>query len=127
MVFLDAVVAGYANFLNFKGRATRTEYWFFTLFSLLCGYGMMIIDRGVLGFGAEGGLGFTPLYILVTLVNLLPGLAVTFRRIHDIGRSAWSLLFVFIPLVGVILLIYWFCRKSDEAENAYGPPSDFGA
>lgn len=126
MTYLDAVLAGYAKFLDFKGRATRAEYWYFTLFSLLCGYGMMLIDRGVFGFGAGDGLGFTPLYIAITLVNLLPGLAVMFRRIHDIGRSAWSLLFIFIPLVGVILLIYWFCRKGDEASNAYGPPSSFG-
>jgi len=124
MTYLDAVLAGYANFVNFKGRATRAEYWYFALFSLLIGYGIMVIDRGVLGF--SDGMAMTPLYLLFTVANLLPSLAVSFRRIHDIGRSAWSLLFIFIPLVGVILIIYWFCKKGDEGSNAYGPPSSFG-
>lgn len=128
MVFLDAVLAGFSNYVNFKGRATRSEYWYFTLFVLLGSYATMVIDRGVLGFGiGPDAVPLTPLYIVYWLLTVIPGLAVSFRRIHDIGRSGWSLLFILIPIAGVFILLYWFCRKGDEGANAYGPPSTFGA
>lgn len=127
MVFLDAVVAGFSNYANFRGRATRAEYWYFTLFVILGSYASLIIDRGVFGF-AMGPQAFpiTPFYTLYWLATVVPGLAVSFRRIHDIGRSAWWLLFVFIPIIGVFILLYWYCRKGDDGSNAYGPPSTFG-
>lgn len=59
--------------------------------------------------------------MLYSLAVLLPGLAVAVRRLHDIGKSGLFYLFVFIPLVGAIILLVWFCKDSEPGANAYGP------
>jgi uncharacterized membrane protein YhaH (DUF805 family) len=55
-----------------------------------------------------------------TLASIIPSLALTFRRLHDIGRSAWSLLVVLIPFVGPFVMLYWFFKASEAGANKYG-------
>lgn len=100
--FGDAVKSCFGKYATFSGRANRSEYWYFVLFTFLC---------GIIPF-----LGY-----LASLVFLIPGIAVAVRRLHDLGKSGWNYLFVLIPLVGPILLIIWFCQPSQEGENQYGP------
>jgi len=57
---------------------------------------------------------------LLSLALLIPGLAVSVRRLHDIGKSGWNLLWAFLPLIGIILLLVWNCRKGDAGDNDYG-------
>ena len=61
------------------------------------------------------------LYLSITAVVLLPSLAVSVRRLHDIGRTGWWLFIYFVPVVGPLLLLYFFVQPSDEAPNRYGP------
>jgi len=103
----------------FAGRARRREYWMFVLFNSLISLGLGL----VLGFvGAAlnaptiGGLAQ-----LYTLAVLLPGIAVTVRRLHDIGKSGWWMFIALIPIVGWILLLVFFCRDGEPDENAFGP------
>lgn len=104
------------NYCNFIGRASRSEYWWWVLFMALLGF--------VIGFilGLFGASGSTVQVIqgIVGLVFLLPGLGVAVRRLHDINKSGWWLFLAFIPLVGAIILIIWFCKPSDSGINAYG-------
>ncbi len=122
MIFLDAVVAGFANYLNFSARANRSEYWYFTLFTMLGSAAAFVLDRGLFDLAGGGPVG-----LVWGLATILPGLGVSVRRLHDIGRSGWMLLLLFIPLVGAIILLIWMCKKGDEAANGYGPPSTFGS
>ena len=106
------------NYAGFSGRASRSEYWWFSLFSFLAGFTTGLIDAVLFGWEMTD-----PTYLswLLQLAFILPGLAVSVRRLHDLGKSGWNLLFVFIPLVGFILLLVWCCTDGEGVPNAYGP------
>lgn len=107
------------QYADFSGRARRKEYWMFVLFNCIFSFVFGFIDgllgwtNAVMGFGVIGGA-----YALVVLV---PGFAVAVRRLHDIGKSGWNFFFVFIPLVGAIMLLIWFCTEGEYRINEWGP------
>ncbi len=107
------------KYATFTGRARRSEYWFFALFTFIVYIVAMILDN-VLGLTIEG-LGYGVLYCLCALGLLLPNLAVTIRRLHDIGRSGWWVLIGIIPLIGAIVLLVLVCTDSKPEANKYGP------
>lgn len=107
------------NYANFSGRARRKEYWMFALFNMIFAVGLMVADN-MLGLAAEP-FGYGPLYGLYTLFVLLPGLAVMVRRLHDVGKSGWMALIIFIPLVGAIWLLVLLVMDGEANENQYGP------
>ena len=96
----------------FGGRAQRAEYWYFFLFNL--------IITTVLGF-ADGVLGTVGMLGLIySLGVLLPGIAVTVRRLHDTSRSGWWILIAIVPIIGVIVLLVFMVQDSQKGENDYG-------
>ena len=111
MGFGEAISSGFSNYVNFDGRASRSEYWFWILFVILVSVVAQLIDAM---FGAP---------ILATawaLGTLLPSLAVGARRLHDGERTGWWLL-LYLTLIGGLLLLVWFCLKGTDGENQYGP------
>lgn len=102
------------KYATFDGRARRKEYWYFVLFQIIAQCVALVVD-GVL-FGG----GMTPVYTLVVVALLIPGLAVAFRRMHDIERSAWWLLLILIPIVGAIILIWWAAQPGTKGPNRFG-------
>tara|TARA_B110000977_G_C10984175_1_gene457293 strand:+ start:227 stop:817 length:591 start_codon:yes stop_codon:yes gene_type:complete len=113
--FLGALKDGFARFVDFKTRSTRSQYWWFTLWSVIVSIITGIIDVS-LGMGDTGPVG-----LLASLVLFLPSLAVAIRRLHDIGRTGWWMLLVFIPILGWIVLLFFYCTKSQETPNKWGP------
>lgn len=113
------------QYFDFSGRARRKEYWMYTLFNLLALIAASIVDS-VLGLTGEAGIG--PIYGLYAIAVLIPGLAVSVRRLHDIDRSGWWLLIAFIPLIGAIVLIVWACSEGTRGDNRFGadPKADEG-
>jgi len=108
--FTQAISLGFSNYINFQGRATRAEYWWWTLFA--------VISDVVLGFiDAALGIGF--LQGLFSLAILIPGLAVGARRLHDIGKSGWWQLLWFAIIVGWIIMIVWYCKPGNQLGNKY--------
>lgn len=105
------------NYANFEGRARRKEYWMFLLFNIIIAIVLGIID-GVLGMRTSSGFGV--LGSLYSLAVLLPGIAVAARRLHDIGKSGWWQLIVFIPFIGAIVLIVWYATAGNGGSNQYG-------
>ena len=103
------------NYVGFSGRATRTEYWMFTLVNILIIAGLSIIEK-ILGWKDA-------LVGLYGLAIFIPSLAVSFRRLHDTGRSAWWLLIGIIPFIGAIVLVVFYVQDSQPGMNAYGPSS----
>jgi|SRR5690242_3613680 uncharacterized membrane protein YhaH (DUF805 family) len=119
MSFQDAVrTCLQQKYVDFSGRARRSEYWFFVLFYVIVRFVANIIDSiiGTRGFAGGNGL----LGVLVGLALLLPGLSVGVRRLHDTGRSGWWILIALIPLVGVIVLLVFLIQDS-HGDNQYGP------
>lgn len=114
--FLGALKDGFARYVDFKSRSTRSQFWWWTLWSL-------IIDV-VTGF-IDGDLwtgNFGPVNLLVSVAIFLPSLAVGIRRLHDTGRSGWWYLLIFLPIIGWIILLVFFCTKTQEQANQWGLP-----
>lgn len=117
MSFSQAVSSAFSNYINFQGRARRSEYWYFALFLFVVSIVTFFIDVAIVGLERLG-----PVNTIFSLATIVPSLAVSVRRLHDIGRSGWFLLLILIPLIGIIVLIYWACQPSDPQANQYGPP-----
>ncbi|GFZ83314.1 DUF805 domain-containing protein [Elstera cyanobacteriorum] len=112
MNFPEAIASCFRQFFEFKGRAARSEYWYFTLFSFLTQILGGVLDDIV---GANGALsGF------VGLALFFPSLAVLFRRLHDIDRTGWWWLLTFVPILGWIVLIVFCCTKGTVGPNRFG-------
>ena len=111
MGFVDAIKAGFSNYVNFSDRACRSEYWYWVLFVVIAEIVANIIDA-VIGLGIVS--------TIFGLGTILPSLAVAVRRLHDLDRSGWWILLSLIPLVGAIILIIWYCSKGTEGPNRFG-------
>ena len=106
------------QYADFKGRARRTEYWMFTLFNVIFGVVAIILDN-VLGL-AFPFIGYGPLYLLYMLSMLIPSLAVTVRRLHDIGKSGFMFFIVLIPIIGAIWMLILLVTDSQSGANKWG-------
>jgi uncharacterized membrane protein YhaH (DUF805 family) len=118
-IIMNWYLAVLKNYAGFSGRARRKEYWMFALFNTIFFIVAMILDN-VLGTAIEG-VGYGLFYFLYTLAVLIPGLAVSVRRLHDIGKSGWMILIVLIPIIGWIWLLVLMVTDSNPGENQYGP------
>lgn len=127
MSFGNAVKSFFTNYANFNGRARRSELWYSFLFVVIASFAANFIDGFIGGFiaGAER-TGIHPIYIVAALVNLaliLPWIAVSVRRLHDINKTGWWYLIYLIPLVGGILFIIWGIKDTEPAANQWGQPA----
>jgi len=106
------------QYADFKGRANRKEFWMFFLFNLLVAIVLEAIGLGIMLLTNNKGAILLPYLYLYAV--MIPSLAVTFRRLHDTGRSAWFLFVNLIPLVGLIWLLVVLIKKGDPEENRFG-------
>ena len=120
MPFRDAVkICLQRKYADFNGRARRSEYWFFILFTAIVGIVAGILDA-VLGFRTESYGGTGPVQGITQLALLVPTLAVGSRRLHDTGRTGWWQLLLLVPLVGAVILIVWWARDGEPEPNRWG-------
>ena len=106
-----AVKRFFDNYANFRGRSSRSEYWYIQLVSLF----ISMIDTAV------NSDTFTSVLGVAYLAVIIPSLAVGIRRLHDIGKSAWYLLWVLLPIIGWIVLLVAYVTESKPEDNVYGP------
>lgn len=123
MSFVESVKSFWNNYANFKGRASRSEYWFSFLFILLAnivvGFVSPILGLNV-SLDEETTISVLSLGWLAAYIT--PWLAVTVRRLHDSNKSGWFFFVIFFPLVGVIVHIVFMLLKSTPGANKYGEP-----
>lgn len=115
MNFGQAVSSGFSNYATFAGRACRSEFWYWTLFSFVASICLSLLDSVVFPQNL-----WSPLSSIFSLAILLPSIAVTARRLHDIDKSGWWILLIFVPIVGWIVLVVWEIRKGDDDSNRFG-------
>ena len=113
-----------SKYATFEGRASRSEYWWWVLAFFIVSAAARLVDAmlmaPLLGFDAFAENAGQPLGVLIGLALLIPSLAVSCRRLHDIGRSGWWLLIGLIPLIGGLVLLYWYVQPSDNERNQFG-------
>ncbi len=102
------------NYANFKGRSRRSEYWWFYLFYMAM--------SGLLGSLSQSSTIFAFISLAFSLGMLIPSIAVGVRRLHDINKSGWFLLFGLIPILGWIYIIILLAKRGSTEENRFGPP-----
>lgn len=120
MQWLKQVIAKYATF---RGRARRREYWRYILYYVIAFVALVLVDMLTGTFNMESQLGF--LSGLFLLFMLIPSVAVAVRRLHDTERSGWWVLLALLPLIGQLVLLFFFIQEGDEGDNAYGPDPKF--
>jgi uncharacterized membrane protein YhaH (DUF805 family) len=106
------------KYASFSGRAGRSEYWYSVLFMLV------VLGLSVLGdtaIGAASGTSIPMLTLVSSLALVLPSLAVTVRRLHDIGRTGWWWFFGFVPFIGWLVLFVYSVLPGTASANRYGP------
>ena len=108
MTFGLAIKTCLAKFATFEGRASRAEYWYFWLFTVVLGASAAIL----IGPEFQG---------VISLAMLLPSLAAASRRLHDTGHSGWNQLWGLTIIGALFPLLYWLCQPSQTDANRYGP------
>ena len=105
MTFQEAIKLCFQKYADFSGRAKRPEFWWFILFTFLASMILGVVSTMLSG--------------LFSLAVIVPSLAVGARRLHDIGRSGWWQLIWLVPVIGWIIMIYWFAQESNPTTNAF--------
>ena len=119
MGFGQAIATCMGKYATFSGRASRSELWWFYLFGLLMSWGATIV--GILSYPDDPDAADV-LPIIVNLALLIPSFAVGARRLHDTGRSGWWQ-FLYLTVIGIILLIVWWVQSSKQEHNIHGAPA----
>ena len=104
--FGEAITTCLSKYATFEGRASRSEYWYFVLFTVLLSFATALISD--------------VLNLFALLAIALPSLAVGVRRLHDTDRSGWWYLIWFVPVVGWVILIVFFCQRGTPGRNQFG-------
>jgi uncharacterized membrane protein YhaH (DUF805 family) len=125
MSFGQAVSDGFSQYATFSGRSRRSAYWYWVLFVFLGSVVASLLDN-LLGITIEGAsvagndsVGWISL--LFAFAVIIPSLAVTFRRLHDTGRSGWWWLFALLCCIGQIIVFIFCLSDSTPGDNEYGP------
>ena len=120
MNFGQAIATCMSKYFTFSGRAKRSEYWWFYLFTVLMGWGASLVGAATFGPGDPAA---DIMSGVLSLVFIIPALAAGSRRLHDIGKSGWWQLLI-ITIIGIILLIVWWATDTKPEGDKYGEPAD---
>ena len=110
----------FKQYFDFKGRARRKEYWYFTLFCFIFS-SLVELVGSILGMMVGSYILHSILSLIFCIITFIPSISVSVRRLHDIGRRGWWLLLCLVPIIGWIWLIVWACFDSKKGENKWGP------
>lgn len=130
----ESLTSVFNKYATFTGRARRSEYWWFSGCYFILQIVFNFASLGMLAGVMSGEMSyndptfsmFQTMSVILGLGLLLPSLAVTVRRFHDIGKSGWNILWAAIPLIGAIIVLVWMCQDSDVVANKYGESPKYG-
>ncbi len=130
----ESLTSVFNKYATFSGRARRSEYWWFAICYFVLQLIINIVSLGMIAGAIFGEMSyydstfsmFQTVSMILGLGLFLPSLAVTVRRLHDIGKSGWNILWAAIPLIGSIIVLVWMCQDSDVVANKYGESPKYG-
>ncbi len=124
MKFGEAIKTCWSKYAAFKGRAARSEFWWWQLFSTVA---LLAPDIVTLALpSAAHSLAWLVLVLVADVATFLPGISVTVRRLHDTDHSGWWYWFGFIPIIGWIGVLVFFVTKGTPGDNRFGPQAAIG-
>ena len=109
----------FSKYATFSGRASRSEFWLFQLFTFLGSIATLIIDVMILGFSLDDAS--SPTNLIFLLIVMIPSVAAGCRRLHDLNKSGWWQL-LYLTIIGIILLIIWWATQGENKKNKFGLP-----
>ena len=115
MGFQDAVRSVFGKYATISGRAARSEYWWWFLFVVICNAVLGVVDRALYGPETQIFAG------IFSLAILLPSICVAGRRLHDRDMSAWWLLIGLVPVIGFLVLLWFYVTPGTPGPNRFGP------
>ena len=122
---LDWMTMALKRYSDFSGRSRRMEFWMFVVLNIIVNVIASVVDS-ILGMsGMVAGL-YGPLTLLAMLVLLIPGIAVSIRRLHDQDKSGWFVLLAFIPILGGLVLLVFMFLEGTKGGNKFGPDPKAG-
>lgn len=120
MTYKQSIVTVFNNYANFRGRASRSEFWYFYLFTCLVSWALLGLSY-IVGSVEHPNIFFSLLSYAFSLLILIPSLAVAVRRMHDIGRGGGWIFIALVPVIGWIWYIVLAATPSEPGENRFGP------
>lgn len=108
----------FKQYLDFSGRARRKEYWMFILFHFIALFLLITIDTTIGTTYGEAEVGI--LYMVYFVLSIIPGLAVSVRRLHDLGKSGTWIFINFIPFIGGLWFLILTCMEGESKSNKWG-------
>ena len=108
----NSVISCFNKYFDFETRSSRKEFWYWQLFRILMFLSITYLES----------LGLSGLLFISNFIFLIPEIAVSIRRLHDINKSGWWILLT-ITIIGIIPLTYFYCIKGDDGVNDYGQPN----
>ncbi|MDE7159272.1 MAG: DUF805 domain-containing protein [Muribaculaceae bacterium] len=129
MTFSQAISSFYRNYANFNGRAGRAAYWWVALYTFIVTVVCYILIMACGGDIANGQLGFWGWFWYAVLwvfglINIVPGLALGWRRMHDIGKGGGWIFITFVPLIGSIWFLVLTLTPGQPGPNRFGEPNN---
>lgn len=108
----NSVISCFNKYFDFETRSSRKEFWYWQLFRILMFLSITFIES----------LGLSGILFISNFIFLIPEIAVSIRRLHDINKSGWWILLT-LTIIGIIPLTYFYCIKGDDGVNDYGQPN----
>ena len=105
----NSVISCFNKYFDFETRSSRKEFWYWQLFRILMFLSITFIES----------LGLSGILFISNFIFLIPEIAVSIRRLHDINKSGWWILLT-LTIIGIIPLTYFYCIKGDDGANDYG-------
>jgi uncharacterized membrane protein YhaH (DUF805 family) len=120
---MNYFILAFKNWNKFNGRANQKEYWYFTLFYFVINIILNIVDYSLFGYDPMDATSFAASSSIFNIMCIIPSLSVTVRRLHDVNKSGWNMLWS-LTIIGVFYVLYLEIIKGSEEDNDYGSPSN---
>ena len=124
-------ILAFKKWNDINGRANLKEFWYYNLFSWIITFVLMGIDTIFINDVLISNLEMQPedfedgglLVGFFYLINIIPGITVSIRRLHDVNKSGWNLLWS-LTIIGIVYVIYLNILRGTKGDNDYGSPSN---